>query len=134
MRTSGFDFYPDGKRRRCLHPGWETSGSSKVSINSKALSPGNAFARGSSSHLVSRSSNDTIHVTCRDQLARLHDLNGDEDDRHTWSAFNNDHQVTEHFHEFAMGLQTDDKGNFYYAKSARHALKDAVVPPPRHAP
>jgi hypothetical protein len=35
--------------------------------------------------------------------------------------------VTEHFHEFAMGLQTDADGNFYYAKSARHALK-AIVP------
>jgi hypothetical protein len=35
--------------------------------------------------------------------------------------------VTEHFHEFAMGLQTDAAGNFYYAKSARHALP-AVVP------
>ena len=48
-----------------------------------------------------------IHVACRDQIARLHDLNGDlEID---WiECFNNDHQVTEHFHEFAMGLQTDD--------------------------
>jgi hypothetical protein len=35
--------------------------------------------------------------------------------------------VTEHFHEFAMGLQADSEGNFYYAKSARHALP-AVVP------
>jgi hypothetical protein len=31
------------------------------------------------------------------------------------------------FHEFAMGLQTDTAGNFYYAKAARHALQ-AVVP------
>ena len=67
-----------------------------------------------------------IHVACRDQIARLHDLNGDlEID---WiECFNNDHQVTEHFHEFAMGLQTDELGNFYYAKSARHA-KTALVP------
>ncbi len=35
--------------------------------------------------------------------------------------------MTEHFHEFAMGLQRDEQGNFYYAKSARHALK-AIVP------
>ena len=59
-------------------------------------------------------------MTCRDQIARLHDLNGDlETD---WiECFNNDHQVTEHFHEFAMGLQVDGAGNLYYAKSARHA-------------
>ncbi len=67
-----------------------------------------------------------IYVTCRDQIVRLDDLNGDgEIDRYT--SFNSDHQVTEHFHEFAMGLQTDREGNFYYAKSARHALP-ALVP------
>ena len=67
-----------------------------------------------------------LYVTCRDQLVELTDLNGDgEMDR--YRCFNNDHQVTEHFHEFAMGLQRDKEGNFYYAKSARHALK-AVVP------
>jgi putative heme-binding domain-containing protein len=67
-----------------------------------------------------------IHLTCRDQLAVLHDLNGDEEIDY-FECLNNDHQVTEHFHEFAMGLQTDAEGNFYYAKSGRHAL-EAVVP------
>jgi hypothetical protein len=56
----------------------------------------------------------------------LHDLNGDGE-TDFYECFNSDHQVTEHFHEFAMGLQTDAEGNFYYAKGARHALK-AVVP------
>jgi len=67
-----------------------------------------------------------LFVTCRDQLARLRDLNGDGEIDFI-ESFNNDHQVTEHFHEFAMGLRTDSTGNFYYAKSARHAL-DSVVP------
>ena len=67
-----------------------------------------------------------IFITCRDQLCILHDLN-DDGEIDYYENFNNDHQVTEHFHEFAMGLQTDADGNFYYAKSARHALK-AVVP------
>ena len=66
-----------------------------------------------------------IYVTCRDQIAILHDLNGDEETDFV-ESFNNDHQVTEHFHEFAMGLQVDKDGNFYYAKSARHA-KTALV-------
>ena len=69
---------------------------------------------------------DEIFVTCRDQIVKLHDLNGDFE-ADWYENFNSDHQVTEHFHEFAMGLQTDDEGNFYYAKSARHAKK-AVVP------
>ncbi|MDA1139047.1 MAG: c-type cytochrome [Planctomycetota bacterium] len=67
-----------------------------------------------------------IYVTCRDQLAIIHDLNGDGEIDYI-ESFNNDHQVTEHFHEFAMGLQTDKDGNFYYAKSARHAMT-ALVP------
>ena len=67
-----------------------------------------------------------IYVTCRDQLVLLRDFNSDSE-TDFYECFNSDHQVTEHFHEFAMGLQTDEAGNFYYAKSARHALK-AVVP------
>ena len=67
-----------------------------------------------------------IHVSCRDRIVRLVDLNGDGlTDR--YDTFNDDHQVTEHFHEFAMGLETDTDGNLFYAKSARHALP-AVVP------
>ncbi len=68
----------------------------------------------------------SIFVCCRDQIVKLHDLNGDGE-TDFYECFNNDHQVTEHFHEFAMGLQTDAEGNFYYAKSGRHALP-AVVP------
>lgn len=67
-----------------------------------------------------------IYVCCRDQICILHDLNGDGE-TDWYQNFNNDHQVTDHFHEFAMGLQRDNDGNFYYAKSARHALT-ALVP------
>jgi putative heme-binding domain-containing protein len=67
-----------------------------------------------------------IHVGCRDRIVRLVDLDDDgQIDR--YDTVNDDHQVTEHFHEFAMGLETDATGNLYYAKSARHALP-AVVP------
>ena len=67
-----------------------------------------------------------IYVSCRDQIAILRDLNGDGE-TDFYESFNSDHQVTEHFHEFAMGLQTDDEGNFYYAKSGRHA-RTSLVP------
>ena len=65
-------------------------------------------------------------VTCRDQIVALKDKNGDGEMDH-YECFNSDHQVTEHFHEFAMGLQRNTNGDYFYAKSARHALK-AVVP------
>lgn len=67
-----------------------------------------------------------IFVTCRDQIVILNDLNGDGE-TDFYESFNNDHQVTDHFHEFAMGLQADEDGNLYYAKSARHA-RDSLVP------
>jgi len=67
-----------------------------------------------------------IYVGCRDQIVVLRDLNGNGE-TDFYESFNSDHQVTEHFHEFAMGLQTDADNNFYYAKSGRHARR-ALVP------
>lgn len=67
-----------------------------------------------------------IYVSCRNQIVKLLDLNGDQE-TDFYESFNNDHQVTEHFHEFAMGLQVDAAGNFYYAKSGRHA-RTSLVP------
>lgn len=67
-----------------------------------------------------------IYVTCRDQIAILRDLNGDGETDFV-ECFNDDHQVTDHFHEFAMDLQRDAHGRFYYAKAARHG-KTALVP------
>lgn len=67
-----------------------------------------------------------VYVICRDQLVRLQNLNRDGE-TDFYENFNSDHQVTDHFHEFAMGLQTDKEGNFYYAKSGRHA-REALVP------
>tara|TARA_R110002049_G_scaffold27321_4_gene94503 strand:+ start:50741 stop:54094 length:3354 start_codon:yes stop_codon:yes gene_type:complete len=67
-----------------------------------------------------------IFVTCRDQIMILNDRNGDGE-TDFYECFNNDHQVTDHFHEFAMGLQADSDRNLYYAKSARHA-RDSLVP------
>ncbi len=70
--------------------------------------------------------NDEIYVICRDQLVLLRDFNEDNE-TDFYESFNHDHQVTDHFHEFAMGLQADKKGNLYYAKSGRHA-REALVP------
>ena len=67
-----------------------------------------------------------VFVLCRDQIAILRDFNGDGETDFV-ECFNSDHQVTESFHEFAMDLQTDAAGNFYYAKGARHG-KTGVVP------
>ena len=125
MRFGGFDFFKDGKRAAiCTWNGdvWMVSG---IDADLAQLT-WKRIASGLFQPLGVKIVDEAIYVTCRDQIARLHDLNGDDEIDYI-ENFNNDHQVTEHFHEFAMGLQTDAKGSFYYAKSARHALP-ALVP------
>lgn len=135
FRPTGFDFFADGDRlAACTWDGdvWLVSGllekssvGSDSSIQPKRLK-WRRIANGLFQPLGLKIVKETIYITCRDQLAILRDLNNDGETDFV-ECFNSDHQVTEHFHEFAMGLQTDVEGNFYYAKSARHALP-AVVP------
>jgi hypothetical protein len=125
MRLTGFDFYSDGRRAAvCTWDGdvWRVDG---IDAPAKGLT-WQRIASGLFQPLGLKIVRDQVHVCCRDQIVILRDLNGDGE-TDFYECFNNDHQVTEHFHEFAMGLQTDAQGNFYYAKAARHALK-AVVP------
>jgi hypothetical protein len=133
MRLTGFDFLPGGDQM--IVSAWE--GSIWLVSGLKQLENGTEkngtfpmtwrrIASGLFQPLGVKYLNGKVYVTCRDQLAVLHDLNGDGEIDY-FENFNNDHQVTDHFHEFAMGLQADKDGNFYYAKSARHA-KTALVP------
>lgn len=126
MRLGGFDFFQNNPDRAaiCTWQGdvWLVDGIAGNHLELKWK----RIATGLFQPLGLKIVKNKIYVTCRDQIAKLHDLNGDEEIDFI-ESFNNDHQVTEHFHEFAMGLQTDKQGNFYYTKSARHA-KVAVVP------
>lgn len=127
MRPGGIDFYPDGERAvLCTIEGevWEISGLTQKSGELKWK----RIATGMYQPLGIKIYEGNIYVGCRDQIVRLQDLNGDGE-TDFYESFNNDHQVTEHFHEFAMGLQVDEEGNFYYAKSARHARTPLV---PQH--
>lgn len=67
----------------------------------------------------------TVYVLDRDQITRLHDLNGDGEADY-YENFNNDFHGTHHFHEFTFDLDRDRAGNFYFAKAARHALPAKV--------
>src|SRR5262249_5830744 len=125
LRLTGFDFFADGKRAAvCTWDGdvWLVGG---VDAPEKGLT-WQRVASGLFQPLGLKVVDDKVYVGCRDQIVILRDLDGDGE-TDFYECFNSDHQVTEHFHEFAMGLQTDGDGNFYYAKGARHALK-AVVP------
>ena len=144
-RFTGLDFFPDGRIAVCSWDGdvWivdekktDVAALARVretrvlaNAATHGLSPTLTWQRiasGMFQPLGLKIVEGKIHVTCRDQLTVLHDLNGDGE-IDFYQCLNNDHQVTEHFHEFAMGLQTDAAGNFYYAKSGCHG-KAAVVP------
>ena len=129
-RFTGLDFFPDGRIAVCSWDGdvWivEPMPPSFDDASPPQTLRWQRIATGMFQPLGLKIVEGKIHVTCRDQLAILHDLNGDGE-TDFYECFNNDHQVTEHFHEFAMGLQTDAEGNFYYAKSGEHG-KPAVVP------
>ena len=125
LRLSGIDFFQDKNMGVvCSTDGdiWKVEGFTK---NTGKL-VWQRIASGLFQPLGIKVIDEVIYVTCRDQLVRLNDYNGDGE-TDFYESFNNDHQVTDHFHEFAMGLQTDKEGNFYYAKSARHA-REALVP------
>ena len=124
LRFSGIDFIGPDEAVLCTWDGdvWRVRG---IAAASGTLA-WRRIASGLFQPLGIKLIGGTIHVACRDRIVKLLDLDGDGlTDR--YDTFNDDHQVTEHFHEFAMGLETDANGNLYYAKSARHALP-AVVP------
>lgn len=68
---------------------------------------------------------DKVYVLGRDQITRLHDLNNDGE-ADFYENFNNDIAAFQEYHEFALDLQTDSKGNFYFAKGGN--LGDAKHP------
>ncbi len=127
MRFTGLDFFSDGSLAACTWDGdvWHVRMEEQKPSGAKLLK-WQRIASGLYQPLGLKIIRDKVHLTCRDQLTVLHDLNADGE-TDFYQCLNNDHQVTEHFHEFAMGLQTDEAGNFYYAKSGRHAKK-AIVP------
>lgn len=131
IRPTGLDFMPDGRMALSTWDGdvWlvEIGGGSGLSADGTGTTlRWRRIVTGLFQPLGLKVVDGLIHLTCRDQLAVLHDLNGD-DEIDFIECLNSDHQVTEHFHEFAMGLECDAAGNFVYAKSGRHAL-DSLVP------
>ena len=111
----GHDFFPDGRAAVCTFHGdvWVVSGLDEKleKITWKR------FASGLFQPLGTKVVDGKVYITGRDQITRLHDLNGDGE-ADFYENFNNDTFVTANYHEFCLGLDTDKAGNFYYAKGA----------------
>lgn len=127
MRLSGIEFIKDGEEALICTIDGEVYRLEGI-LQKKGNIKWHRIATGLFQPLGIKYHKGDIYVGCRDQIAILRDLNGDGE-MDFYESFNSDHQVTEHFHEFAMGLQVDSEDNFYYAKSARHARKSLI---PRH--
>ena len=115
MFFGGFDFFPDGRAALGVFHGdvWIVSG-----IDSDlAKLTWKRFATGLFQPLGLKVVKDVVYVLGRDQVTRLHDLNGDGE-ADFYENFNNDTVVTANYHEFCLDLHTDRAGNFYYFKSS----------------
>ncbi|MCI0379983.1 MAG: hypothetical protein L0215_20570 [Gemmataceae bacterium] len=120
MRLGAFDFFKDGRCALCTWNGdvWLISGLDatleKVTWR--------RFATGLYEPLGLKIVDDVIYVLGRDQITRLHDLNGDGE-ADFYENFNNDGPTAPSFHSFAMELHTDRAGNFYYARGSHRVME-----------
>ena len=114
LRTTALDFFSDGRMAVSTYGGdiWLVDGvdESLTKLRWKR------FAAGLYEPFGLRIVADQIYVTCKDRLVRLHDLNQD-DEADFYESFSADPDVSVNFHAFNFDLQTDEEGNFYYAKS-----------------
>ncbi len=113
LRLAGVDFFSDGRVAVSTWNGdvWVCSG---IDDQLEKLT-WKRYAAGLYQTLGLRIVDDVIYTIGKDQLTRLHDLNGDGE-ADFFEAFNNDMHATPGFHEFVLDLHTDGAGNFIFAK------------------
>ena len=112
--TSSLDFFEDGTIALCTAHGdvWVV----RLSGPPREEASWQRFATGLYQPLGIQVVDGKIVVLGRDQLTRLHDENGDGEADY-YESFNNDLQVVGQDHAFAMRLERDANGNFYFLKS-----------------
>ncbi|HEX3135698.1 MAG TPA: PA14 domain-containing protein [Planctomycetota bacterium] len=115
MRTTALDFFKDGRIAVSTIDGdvWVVT----PSDDKLTKLTWKRYATGMFQCLGLKIVDDVVYVTCRDRLVRLHDLNNDGE-ADFYENFNGDCEVTRMYHEFALCLETDQDGNFYYNKGS----------------
>lgn len=127
IRLSGVDFLSDGRAVVSSISGdvWLVSG---IGPTLGTLS-WKRFATGLNQPLGVKVVNNRIYVTGRDQITILNDRNNDGE-ADFYENFNNDVIASDNFHEFTMHLETDSKGNFYFAKGTDWPAVSEEIPVP----
>lgn len=116
IRFGAFDFFADGNRVACSSWNGDVWIAEDIKGEVGAIK-WRRFASGLYQTLGLKIVDDVIYTMGRDQLTRLHDLDGDGE-ADFYECFNNDVLITPGFHEFAFDLQTDKEGYFYFSKGA----------------
>jgi uncharacterized protein DUF6797 len=113
LRFTAIDFFSDGRAAISTWNGdvWVVSG---IDDRLQKLS-WKRYAAGLFEPLGLRIVNNQMFVTCRDQITRLHDLNGDGEADY-YESFFNENPINASYHSFTFELQTDRAGNFYYVR------------------
>ncbi|HZE98954.1 MAG TPA: DUF6797 domain-containing protein [Planctomycetota bacterium] len=117
LRTSALDFFSDGRAAVATWSGdvWICSG---IDDKLEKLT-WKRFATGLYEPLGLKIVDDVVHVLGRDQITKLHDLNGDGEADY-YETFCNLGVTMASYHAFHYDLQTDRAGNFYYLVGGNH--------------
>lgn len=115
--TAGHDFLPDGSALVCTVHGdvWRLIG---IDSSLKKVT-WRRFATGLFQPLGLKVVDGNAYVIGRDQITRLHDLNGDGE-ADFYECFNNDLLSAGGGHAYATSLETDSRGNFYFTKCSEN--------------
>jgi glucose/arabinose dehydrogenase len=124
IRCSGIDFFSDSTRAAICSVSGDVWVLSNIDGKLDRVT-WKRYATGLFQPLGLKIVDDKVYVLGRDQITRLHDLNNDGE-ADFYENFNNDVGAFQEYHEFALDLQTDSKGNFYFAKGGN--LGDAKHP------
>jgi hypothetical protein len=110
----GLDFFPNGDAALCTAHGdvWVVRGLD-AELDRVTWQ---RFATGLYQPLGLRVVDGHVIVLGRDQLTRLHDLNGNGEADY-YETFNQDLEIHGHDHAYATRLEIDSQGNFYFLKS-----------------
>lgn len=122
MRPTAFDFFSDGNRAAlCTMSGdvWSVSGigSGTGSEARPTKLTWKRVAAGLYEPLGLKIVDDTIYVLGRDQITRMHDLNGDGE-ADFYESFCSKWNISPSYHAFSFELWTDKNGDFYYVNDA----------------
>ena len=119
---AGHDFLPDGSGMLCTMEGdvWHVDGLDNKLTNIRWR----RFASGLHQALGLLVDQGKVHVLGRDQITRLHDLNGDGE-ADFYECVSNAYQTSTAGHDFVTGLERDAEGRFYAASTPQGLLRIA---------